>query len=54
MQGPRWIDDCIVKYSARLYHKFDNTRVSDYARSGSVELDAKETWEEHARGTNHA
>ena len=33
----RWVDDCIVEQSAQLYHKADNARGSDYARSGLVE-----------------
>ena len=38
MQVPRWIDKCTTEHSARLYHKFDNARGSDYARVGSTEL----------------
>ena len=43
MEVSRWIDNCTTKYSARLYHKFGNTRANDYARVGSVELDVVET-----------
>ena len=46
MQMSRWIDNCITEQSAQLYHKFDNARGSDYARVGSVELDASKTIEE--------
>ena len=34
---PRWVDDCIVEQSARLYHKFDNARGSGCARAEAVE-----------------
>ena len=46
LQVSRWIDNCTVEQSARLYHKFDNVRGSDYARVGSVELDVAETMKE--------
>ena len=46
MQVPSWIDNCTVKWSAPLYHKFDNVRGSNYARAGSVKLDATKTMEE--------
>ena len=48
------INECITEQSAWLYHKFDNARGSDYARIGSMELDAEETWEEPARGIDYA
>ena len=53
MQVPRWIDNWIIEQSARLHHKFDNTRGRDYARVGSMELDVTEIPEEHARGRDH-
>ena len=40
LQVLRWINNHTVEQSAWIYHKFDNTRGSDYARAGSVELDA--------------
>ena len=43
---PRWIENCTSKQSARLYHKFDNARGSDFARVMVVELDVTETMEE--------
>ena len=45
-QVPRWIENCTTKQSARLYHKFDNTRGSDFARVVVAKLDAVETMEE--------
>ena len=42
----RWIDDCTVKQSARLYHRFDNARGSDFIRAVAVELDVMEIIEE--------
>ena len=47
MKLPRWIDNYTVELSARLYHKFDNARGSNYARAGSTELDALETMEKY-------
>ena len=46
LQVPRWIDNCIVEQSAPLYHKVNNTRGSNYARFGSVDLDFVETMKE--------
>ena len=46
LQVPKWIDHHSAEQSARLYHKFNNTRGSDYAQPRSVELDASETMEE--------
>ena len=46
IQVLRWIDNCIAEQSAQLYHKFDNTRGSDYARDGSMELNVAKTMEE--------
>ena len=42
----RGINNCTAEQSARLYHKFDNARGSNYARAGLVELDVAETMEE--------
>ena len=53
MQVPRWIDNWIVEQSAQLHHKFDNTRGSNYAQVGSMELDVAEIPEEHAQGKDH-
>ena len=50
----RWVDGCIAKQSARLYHKAHRARGSDYARTVKVEPGAMETREEHARDTNYA
>ena len=46
LQVVRWIDNFIVEQGAPLYHKVDNTRGSNYARSESVDLDAAETMKE--------
>ena len=46
----RWIDNCTIEQSARIYHKFDNTQGSDYARTRSMELDAAKTMEEELVG----
>ena len=43
---PRWIDDRTIEQSVWLYHKVDNARGSDYARSGAMVLDALETTKE--------
>ena len=43
---PRWIDDRTAEQSARLYHKVDNARGSDYARYGAMVLNVAETTEE--------
>ena len=51
---PRWVDDCIVEQSTRIYHKANNARGSDYVRTVMVESGSMETWEEHARDTNYA
>ena len=37
-QGQRRRDNCTTEQSARLYHKFDNTRGSDCAQARVVEL----------------
>ena len=37
----------------RLHNKFDNAQGSDYARVGSMELNATEILEEHARGRDN-
>ena len=50
LQVPRWIDNRIAEQSARIYHKFDNARGSNYALAGSVELDVAETMEEELVG----
>ena len=50
----RWVDGCIAKQSARLYHKAHSARGSDYARTVKVEPGTVETREEHARDTNYA
>ena len=42
LQVPRWIDNRISEQSARICHKFDNARGSDYAQVGSMELDSEE------------
>ena len=44
------IDNYTIEKSARLYHKFDNARGSNYARAGSVKLDAAKTMEEQLVG----
>ena len=49
-QVPRWIDNFTAEQNARSYHKVDNTRGSDYARAGLLELDASETMEEELVG----
>ena len=46
----RWIDNSTAKQNARIYHKFDNTRGSDYARARSVELGATKIMEEEMVG----
>ena len=53
MQVPRWIGNYIVEQNARLHHKFDNDRGKEYVRAGSMELDAMEILEKHARGRDH-
>ena len=40
------IDNRTIEQRARIYHKFNNARGSDYVRAGSMELDAAETMEE--------
>ena len=40
-RASRWVDDCITKQSAQLYHKFDNARGSDYAKARAMEQDAR-------------
>ena len=44
-QVSRWIDNFTAEQNARLYHKVDNTRGSDYVRARSVVLDVVETME---------
>ena len=51
---PRWVDDCIVEQSVRLYHKADSARGSDYARTMKVEPGVVETQGEHARDIDYA
>ena len=41
----RWIENCTTEQSARLYHKFDNAQVSDFARAIGAKLNAIETME---------
>ena len=48
-RGRRWVDDLIAKQSARLYHKANNARGSDYAPTVAMEPSVVETREEHAR-----
>ena len=50
---PRLIDNRIAEQSARICHKFDNARGSDYAQVGSMELNAEETMEEELVGTGY-
>ena len=50
----RWIDDCTSEQSARLYHKFDNARGSDFAKVVAVKLDAEETMEKELVGIARA
>ena len=45
----RWVDDLIAKQTARLYHKADNPRGSNYAPTVAMEPSVVETREEHAR-----
>ena len=47
---PRCIDDCIIEQSARLYHRFENNRGSDFARAVAVKLDVTETMKEELVG----
>ena len=42
----RWIDNNTAKQNAWIYHKFDNTRGSVYARARSVEFGAIEIMEQ--------
>ena len=53
-QVPRWIENCTVEKSSRLYHKFDNTQDSNFARAMAVELDVVETMEEELVGIARA
>ena len=45
---PRSVDDCIAEQSARLYHKANNARGSNFARTVTIELGVMETQEENA------
>ena len=51
---PRWVDDCITKKSAQLFHKDDSARGSDYARTVTMEPGAMETREDRAQNTDYA
>ena len=50
----RWVDDCIAKQSAWLYHKADSSQGSDYARTMTVEQGDVKTRDEHARDIDYA
>ena len=43
---PRGINNRTAEQSARLYHKFDNARGSNYAQVGLVDLNVAKTREE--------